>query len=118
MKKILLVDDSTIVRNTLKTGLSEHYEVLEAADGQQGLDVAKSNEVDMFIIDVNMPVMDGITLTSKLRELSQYKSSPIVMLTTESRADKREQGKVAGANGWMVKPCDSEKLLGVISKLL
>lgn len=118
MKRILLVDDSTIVRNTLKTGLSEHYEVLEAVDGQQGLEVAQQNEVDMFIVDVNMPIMDGITLTSKLRELAQYKTSPIIMLTTESRADKREQGKTAGANGWMVKPCDSEKLLGVISKLL
>lgn len=118
MKKILLVDDSTIVRNTLKTGLSEHYEIFEAADGQQGLEVAQGNPIDLFIVDVNMPVMDGIELTANLRNLGQYKATPIIMLTTESRADKRELGKTAGANGWMVKPCDSEKLLGVISKLI
>lgn len=118
MKKILLVDDSTIVRNTLKAGLGEQYDVIEAADGLLGLEAAKGSQVDMFIIDVNMPNMDGITLTSELRAIPEYKNTPIIMLTTESRADKREQGKVAGANGWMVKPCDSDKLLSVISKLI
>lgn len=118
MKKILIVDDSTIIRNSLKTGIGGHYEVLEAEDGAIGLNVAKDNKVDMFIIDVNMPNMDGITLTSKLREIPEYQKSPIIMLTTESRAEKREQGRAVGANGWMVKPCDTEKLLGVITKLI
>lgn len=118
MKRILLVDDSTTVRNTLKTALCEAYEVSEAADGEQGLQVAQSENIDGFIIDVNMPVMDGITLTGKLRALPQYGKTPIIMLTTESRADKREQGKEAGANGWMVKPCDAEKLLGVLAKMV
>ncbi len=118
MKRILLVDDSTIVRNTLKTTLGGSYEISEAADGQLGLDEAKKNNVDLFVIDVNMPNMDGITLTGELRKLPQYQKTPIIMLTTESRADKREQGKAAGANGWMVKPCDGDKLLGVVGKLI
>ncbi len=118
MKKLLLVDDSTTVRNTLKIYLCEKYEVSEADNGQIALDKAKSEDIDGFIVDVNMPVMDGITLVEKLRAESKYSKTPIIMLTTESRAEKREAGKKAGANGWMVKPCDGDKLLGVLSKLI
>ena len=118
MKKILLVDDSTTVRNTLKAALCTQYEVAEAADGQEALDKAVAESVDLFILDVNMPVMDGITLVGKLRDTPKYTKTPIIMLTTESRAEKREQGKVAGATGWIIKPCEADKLLGVVSKLV
>lgn len=118
MKKILLVDDSSTVRNTLKIYLCDEYEVCEAENGQIGLDKAKKEDFAAFLIDVNMPVMDGITLTANLRAESKYSKTPILILTTESRADKREAGKKAGANGWIVKPCDGAKLLSVLSKMV
>lgn len=118
MKKLLLVDDSTTVRNTLKIYLCEEYEVLEAENGQDGFNKAMENNIDGFIVDVNMPIMDGITLTEKLRGESKYSKTPIIMLTTESRAEKRAAGKKAGANGWIVKPVEGPKLLGVLSKII
>jgi two-component system chemotaxis response regulator CheY len=118
MKKILLVDDSTTVRNTLKATLCTEYNVVEALNGEDGLSKANGDNIDLFILDVNMPVMDGITMAGKLREVSKYTKTPIIMLTTESRAEKREQGKAAGATGWIVKPCDADKLLGVVSRLI
>jgi two-component system chemotaxis response regulator CheY len=118
MKRILLVDDSTAIRNILKTALFDEYELLEADNGQAGLETAKANKVDLFLLDVNMPVMDGISLVRELRKLAQYNKTPVIMLTTESREDKRQAGKEAGANGWIVKPCDPDKLLSVLGKML
>lgn len=118
MKKILLVDDSTTVRNTLKIYLCDEYEIFEAKNGEAGLNKALEEDIDGFIIDVNMPIMDGITLTGKLREQPKYANTPIIMLTTESRAEKRAEGKKAGANGWIVKPVEGPKLLGVLSKMI
>jgi two-component system chemotaxis response regulator CheY len=118
MKKILLVDDSTAIRNILKTALFGEYEVVEAANGKDALDTALAGTVNLFLFDVNMPVMDGIQAVRELRKLPQYKTTPVVMLTTESREEKRQEGKAAGANGWVVKPCDPEKLLDVIRKMI
>ncbi|MBN1523438.1 MAG: response regulator [Spirochaetales bacterium] len=118
MKKILLVDDSTAIRNILKTALFGEFDVIEAENGQQALDRANSDSVDFFLLDVNMPVMDGISAAREIRKLSKYGSTPIVMLTTESRDERRQEGKAAGANGWVVKPCEPEKLLEVIKKMI
>ena len=118
MKKILLVDDSTAIRNILKTALFGEYEIVEAANGKDALETAKSNAVNFFLLDVNMPVMDGISAVREIRKLPQYHETPVVMLTTEAREEKRQEGKAAGANGWVVKPCDPEKLLAVIKKML
>ena len=90
----------------------------EAENGELALNLAKDKIMELFLLDVNMPVMDGITLVKELRKLDKYKTTPIVMLTTESRDDKKQQGKEAGANGWIVKPCDPEKLLGVLEKII
>jgi two-component system chemotaxis response regulator CheY len=118
MKKILLVDDSTAIRNILKTALYGEYEVVEAENGREALEKARAEPVHLFLLDVNMPVMDGITAVREIRKLDQYRSTPVVMLTTESREEKRQEGKAAGANGWVVKPCDPEKLLEVINKMI
>ena len=118
MKKILLAEDSTAIRNILKTALFEEYEILEAENGKAAYELAIKNQVNMFLLDLNMPVMDGIELLKALRKLPQYEKTPMIMLTTEVRDEKRQEGKAAGANGWITKPCDPDKLLHVIKKLI
>jgi two-component system chemotaxis response regulator CheY len=118
MKRLLLCDDSASIRNLLKTSFMGEYEVVDAENGQAALDLAKKTSVDFFLLDVNMPVMDGLTLVRELRKLSSYAKTPVVMLTSESRDEKRQQGKEAGANGWVTKPCDPDALLGLIRKMI
>lgn len=119
MASILAVDDSTSMRQMVTFTLKgAGHSVLEAADGQQALRLAKSSKVDLVLTDVNMPNMDGITLIRELRTLPQYKYTPILTLTTESTADKKQAGKAAGATGWIVKPFNPEQLLAVVKKVL
>jgi len=119
MANILAVDDSASLRQMVAFTLkSAGYNVTEAADGQQGLNSARTTQFDLVITDVNMPVMDGITLIRELRRLPNYKGTPLLMLTTESAADKKQQGKDAGATGWIVKPFNPDKLLSVIGRVL
>ncbi|MBW8076549.1 MAG: response regulator [Gallionella sp.] len=118
-KTILSVDDSNSIRQMVVFTLrSEGYEVIEAADGQEGLDKAKQHTVDLVLTDLNMPRMDGLTLTRALRALPSYRTVPILMLTTESDDAMKMQGRAAGATGWLVKPFDQQKLLEVVKKVL
>jgi two-component system chemotaxis response regulator CheY len=118
-KKIVVVDDSTAIRQSITYVLQQGgYEVSEAKDGLDGLAVlSKTSSVDLIITDVNMPNMDGISFIRKVRENPQYKFTPIIVLTTESQGSKMNEGKEAGATGWIVKPFSSEKLLGVVKKV-
>lgn len=119
MATILAVDDSTSMRKMVAFTLKgAGHDVVEANDGQEALSKAKSKKFQLVISDVNMPVMDGITLIKELRVLSDYKYTPILMLTTESEGQIKQQGREAGATGWIVKPFDPEELLAVISKVL
>ncbi|MAR92429.1 MAG: response regulator [Pseudomonadota bacterium] len=119
MAKILAVDDSASMRQMVSFTLQgAGYEVVEASDGQDALNKAKRGGVDLVLSDVNMPVMDGITLIKNLRTLPDYKFTPILMLTTESAADKKSEGKAAGATGWIVKPFNPDQLLNTIKKVL
>lgn len=118
-KSILAVDDSISLRQmVLFTLKGAGYEVAEAADGQEGLEKAKSQKADLVITDQNMPRMDGLTLVKSLRSLDQYKTTPILILTTESSDSMKARGKAAGATGWIVKPFDPEKLLEVVRKVI
>ncbi len=118
-KTIMTVDDSSSVRQMVGMTLKgAGYEVVEGVDGVDGLAKGKANKIDMVITDLNMPNMDGIALIKALRALPQYKFTPIVMLTTESQATRKQEGKDAGATGWIVKPFKPEQLLGVIKKVL
>lgn len=118
-KTILTVDDSPSIRQmvamTLKMG---GYEVVEAVDGVDGLDKAMHHDIDLIITDQNMPNMDGLTFARELRASERYGRTPIMMLTTESSAEMKAQGKAAGLTGWMVKPFHPQTLLAVIGKLL
>lgn len=118
-KSVLTVDDSASIRQMVSFTLkSSGYEVTEAVDGQDGLDKAKSKNFDLILSDQNMPRMDGITLIKNLRALPQYRSTPILMLTTESGDAMKAAGKAAGATGWLVKPFDPQKLTDVVKKVI
>jgi two-component system chemotaxis response regulator CheY len=119
MKKILAVDDSASMRQMVSFTLKKAgFDVTDAKDGVDALEVAKQGEFDLVISDVNMPNMDGITLIGHLRGLPQYKFTPMLMLTTESGLDKKSEGKAAGATGWIVKPFNPDQLLATINKVL
>ena len=116
---ILTVDDSSTMRQMITFTLKgAGYDVLEAADGVEGLELAKGRKLSLIITDVNMPRMDGITLVQRLRALPEFKFTPILVLTTESDASMKQKGKDAGATGWIVKPFSPEKLLEVVNKVL
>lgn len=119
MPSILAVDDSASMRQLVGFTLKNAgYDVIEAADGKEALGLAKSRAVNLVLTDVNMPNMDGITLTKELRGIATYKFTPILLLTTESAPEKKLQGKAAGATGWMVKPFNPEQLLATVKKVL
>ena len=116
---ILTVDDSSTMRQMITFTLKgAGYEILEAGDGVEALEVAKGKKLSLIITDVNMPRMDGITLVQRLRALPDFKFTPILVLTTESDASMKQKGKDAGATGWIVKPFSPEKLLDVVNKVL
>ncbi len=118
-KTILTVDDASTMRKMIAFTLKgAGHEVLEAGDGMEALAILKSRPADLVITDVNMPNMDGITLTRELRALPTFKATPIILLTTESAPEKKAAGKAAGATGWIVKPFQQDQLLAVVGKVL
>lgn len=119
MAKILAVDDSASMRQMVAFTLKgAGHTVTDAADGQQALNIAKTDRFDLVLTDVNMPIMDGITLTKQLRALPNYRFTPILVLTTEAGADKKGEGRAAGATGWLVKPFNPDQLLATVKKVL
>lgn len=119
MAKILAVDDSASMRGMVAFTLrGAGYDVAEAENGQLALDVARGDTFDLVLADVNMPVMDGISMVRELRTLDRYKGVPILMLTTESHVERKMEGKAAGATGWLVKPFDPEQLLATVKRVL
>jgi len=118
-KIIMTVDDSASIRQMVNFTLEQAgYRVVEAKDGKDALSKLNGTSVQMVITDLNMPNMDGIDLIRNLRADPAYRFIPIVMLTTESQADKKQAGKEAGATGWIVKPFKPEQLLAVVKKVL
>ena len=116
---ILAVDDSPSMRQMVgQTLRTAGYDVIEAADGVEALELAKGKVVDVVITDVNMPNMDGITLVAQLRALPSYRLVPLLLLTTESSPERKAQGKQAGATGWMVKPFNPDQLLATLARVL
>lgn len=118
-RKVLIVDDSVMVRQMVSFTLREAgFEVVEAENGQDGLNKLGGHAVDLIVTDLNMPVMDGIVFIRNARAVAVAKYIPILMPTTESQPEMKLKGKAAGATGWIVKPFDPPKLLGVLSKVL
>jgi two-component system chemotaxis response regulator CheY len=117
---VLVVDDSVTMVLSLKTNLTMHgFQVQTAGNGQAALDLLHSGlKPSLIITDVNMPIMGGIELIGKVRALPGLKYVPILTLTTESEAGKRNEGKRAGATGWLVKPIAGDDLIAVVRKVL
>ncbi len=118
-KVIMTADDSASIRQMVSFTLKQAgYGVVEAVDGAEAYEKMMQNQIHMLVTDLNMPKVDGIELIRKIRRESQYKFMPIIMLTTESQTAKKQEGKAAGATGWIVKPFKPEQLLAVIKKVL
>ncbi len=119
MHSILAVDDSASMRQMVTFTLKNAgFDVTEAVDGQDALDKASVRDFDLVLTDQNMPRLDGIGLTKRLREQPKFKSTPILILTTESSDQMKQAGRAAGATGWLVKPFDPAKLIEVIGKVI
>jgi len=117
-KTIMSVDDSPSIRQMVSLTLSQAgYQVIEAVDGKDAL--AKLNDsVRLILTDLNMPDMDGIELVKAIRANPRFKFMPLIMLTTESQEARKQEGKAAGATGWIVKPFSPAQLLAVLKKVL
>lgn len=118
-KTIMTVDDSATIRQMLNFTLSDAgFDVIEAVDGLDACSKLKDSPVNMVITDLNMPQMDGIELIREVRKDPANRFVPIIMLTTESQETKKQEGKAAGASGWIVKPFSPEQLLAVVKMVL
>lgn len=119
MRSILAVDDSPSMRKMVSFTLSSAgFKVVEAVDGVDALEKAQAQNIDLVLADQNMPRLDGIGLTRRLRAHPRYKGTPILILTTESSDQMKQAGRAAGATGWLVKPFDPVRLIEVIQKVI
>ena len=118
-KKVLIVDDSSSVRTVARLALREKgYEVVEACNGQEALTRLDAERCHLVISDVNMPMMDGITLLKEIKRHPNYRFTPVIMLTTEAGEDKKQEGRAAGAKAWITKPFQPQILVDAVSKLI
>jgi len=118
MKRILTIDDSKTMRDMLMLTLSSNgFEVLQAVDGLDGLDVLGRETVDVVITDINMPKLDGYGVIQHIRERPEYDDLPILVLTTESDQDKKERARKLGATGFIIKPFNPTGLVDVLRKV-
>jgi two-component system chemotaxis response regulator CheY len=119
MPRILAVDDSPSMRQMVAFTLrSAGFDVAEAEDGAIALELARKERFSLAIVDINMPNMDGMALVRALRAEADYKFTPLLMLTTEASPERKQEGKAAGATGWIVKPFNPEQLVATIKRVL
>lgn len=118
MKKVLTVDDSRTIREMVAFTLrGAGYEVYEAENGVKGIEMLQKEAIDLVIADINMPEMDGITMIRTIRGDNQFKKMPILVLTTEGDERRKNEGREAGATGWIVKPFAPDRLVEVVRKV-
>ncbi len=118
-KTVMVVDDSASIRQVVTIVLkSGGYDVVEACDGVDAINKLGRQKVNLVVCDVNMPNMDGLTFLKSLKGSVAHKFTPVIMLTTESQESKKQEGRLAGAKAWMVKPFKPEQMLEAVSKLM
>jgi len=116
--RILTIDDSKTMRDMLMLTLADAgFDVIQAVDGKEGVDLLERENVDVVITDINMPRMDGYEVVRQLRARPEHKTTPILVLTTESEVEKKNIARNAGATGWLVKPFDPERLVATVRKV-
>ena len=117
-KTVLTIDDSRTMREMLNLALVQAgYRVIQAVDGVEGLEVLQAEGADVVITDINMPRMDGFGVIEGVRADPTHRATPILVLTTESDATKKERARKAGATGWIVKPFNPEKLIDAVRRV-
>lgn len=117
-KSVLVVDDSISIRKLVGNLLTKAgFQVVEATNGKDALDKS-ARPLNLIITDINMPVMDGIEFIKAIRASDNHKFTPILCLTTETEDAKKNQGREAGATGWVLKPFDAERLMRAIQKVV
>ena len=119
MPFILLADDSRSIRQISSSVLQNAgFDVVEVENGAKGYDCARARSFDLIPSDLNMPEMDGITMTRKIRTLANHMKTPILIITTESQMSMKSEAKAAGANGWIVKPVEPNRLVDIVRQVL
>lgn len=117
--QILVVDDSFAVRAQLRAELEKRgARVIEAENGREGLWRARENQVDLVLVDVHMPVMDGLRMIEELRRIPEYSETPIFILTSDAAGSRVDEGKKVGASAWILKPVKADLLWKAIDKAL
>lgn len=118
-KKILIVDDSAVIRQVQETVLTKAgYEVTSANGGKEAIAKLETATFSLILTDLNMPDLDGVSLIKHVRASAKHRLIPVVMITTESKDSKKQEGKSAGATAWMVKPFTPEQLLSVVKRIV
>ena len=118
-KSILVVDDTRSMRAMVSAVLQgAGYEVAEAGDGVEALELARQRVYDLVVTDHNMPRMDGVTLARELRSLPHYDPVALIVLSTEASPELKQRGREAGATGWMAKPFDPQRMLDIVGKFI
>lgn len=118
-KSILVVDDSLSIREVVGEMLEKNqYNVYKANDGRHAMDMLDGREIHLILTDLHMPVMNGLELIKEVRKTKGYKHIPILFLTTETKKEKKQEAKNAGATGWLVKPFDGERLIKTLNRVL
>lgn len=117
-KTVLTVDDSRTMRDMLMLALKDAgYRVVQAEDGVEGLEVLQAENPDIVITDINMPRMDGFGFIEGMRADPAFSAVPVLVLTTESDAAKKQRAREAGATGWIVKPFDPVRLVDAVRRV-
>ena len=118
-KSILVVDDTRSMRKMVAAVLQgAGYEVAEAGDGVEALELARERVYDLVVTDHNMPRMDGVTLVRELRSLPNYDPVALIVLSTEAGPELKQKGRDAGATGWMAKPFDPQRMLEIVGQFI
>jgi two-component system, chemotaxis family, chemotaxis protein CheY len=118
-KSILVVDDTRSMRAMVAAVLQgAGYDVAEAGDGLEALQLARTRVFDLVVTDHNMPGMDGVTLVKELRGLPDYDGVALIVLSTEAGPELKQRGREAGATGWMAKPFDPQRMLDIVGKFI
>jgi two-component system chemotaxis response regulator CheY len=119
IKKVLVVDDSALIHQMYKMVLMRYKcEIVDALNGQDGLDkLAKNPDADLVLLDINMPLMNGLEFIKKVKEAGKYGQIPIIIVSTEGKEEDTERGLALGASGYVKKPFEPSKLHALIEKL-